>query len=230
MHTWTDGTYLAHHGILGQKWGIRRFQNKDGTYTEAGKKRRNKDGTLTAFGKAELDRELAETKKTVNASSLTEKSDRLNALANEISDDYDSLYKRLNTNKKFKSDCLAYIDEQKKLGLADDDTLDMDVYEAVDAVLPKYIPESLINKLNLMDQYSDDYWNELRSYADDLIAKYKDAKIRNTSSYYDTAEFYIRNFKWDDNQSWNAYLGRHFDDYWVNDLDSKQDLYASILD
>lgn len=30
---------LAHYGILGQKWGIRRFQNPDGTLTEAGKKR-----------------------------------------------------------------------------------------------------------------------------------------------------------------------------------------------
>lgn len=30
---------LYHHGILGQKWGIRRYQNEDGTLTEAGKKR-----------------------------------------------------------------------------------------------------------------------------------------------------------------------------------------------
>ena len=30
---------LMHHGILGQKWGVRRYQNEDGTYTEAGKKR-----------------------------------------------------------------------------------------------------------------------------------------------------------------------------------------------
>jgi hypothetical protein len=27
---------LQHHGILGQKWGIRRYQNPDGSYTEAG--------------------------------------------------------------------------------------------------------------------------------------------------------------------------------------------------
>ena len=31
---------LAHHGILGQKWGIRRYQNKDGSLTAEGKKHR----------------------------------------------------------------------------------------------------------------------------------------------------------------------------------------------
>lgn len=31
---------LYHHGILGQKWGVRRFRNEDGSLTAAGKRRR----------------------------------------------------------------------------------------------------------------------------------------------------------------------------------------------
>lgn len=39
--------YLEHHGIRGQKWGVRRYQNSDGSLTSAGKKRiRTKDEKL----------------------------------------------------------------------------------------------------------------------------------------------------------------------------------------
>ena len=31
-----DGPYLQHHGIKGQRWGVRRFQNEDGSLTPQG--------------------------------------------------------------------------------------------------------------------------------------------------------------------------------------------------
>lgn len=35
--------FLQHDGVKGMRWGIRRYQNKDGTLTPAGKKRYNKE-------------------------------------------------------------------------------------------------------------------------------------------------------------------------------------------
>ncbi len=51
---------LYHHGIKGQKWGIRRYQNEDGTLTEAGKQRyANYDLGKYALKNNKLSRRLA---------------------------------------------------------------------------------------------------------------------------------------------------------------------------
>lgn len=70
---------LYHHGIKGQRWGIRRFQNPDGTLTAAGRKRYlDVDGSFTKKGekfarKSEAHRELLDTAAKSNPISEMEK-------------------------------------------------------------------------------------------------------------------------------------------------------------
>ncbi len=44
--------YLSHHGIKGQKWGVRRFQNEDGSYTNLGEQHRYKTPSMRDVRKA----------------------------------------------------------------------------------------------------------------------------------------------------------------------------------
>ena len=64
--------YLQHHGILGMKWGIRRYQNTDGSLTAEGKKRRASQGTDKPISKrAARKKALKEAKAAYKSSSDT---------------------------------------------------------------------------------------------------------------------------------------------------------------
>ena len=79
MNYWNDGTdYLMHHGIKGQKWGIRNYQYEDGTLTPEGRERYGKLSNTNANSYVESS--TFEQRKSIEKNKLTKKySDRMNA-------------------------------------------------------------------------------------------------------------------------------------------------------
>lgn len=69
---------LTHAGIKGMKWGVRRFQNKDGSLTPAGRKRQARKEVHEDYAKAHSKKSI----KQMSDAELKERNKRLEAEAN----------------------------------------------------------------------------------------------------------------------------------------------------
>ena len=110
---------LTHHGIKGQKWGIRRFQNPDGTLTEAGKRRYGTAENLAAGKtlkqikkeKEEKEKEEKEKERLINSGNAASIKKNAYKLTDE---EFQRALNRLDKTKKLNEISAANLDTAKK--------------------------------------------------------------------------------------------------------------------
>ena len=209
MYTWNDGSTLQHHGILGQKWGVRRYQNPDGSLTAEGEARYGKK-VQKAYKKAKADAYKQHKK---NGGGYLFPSARQSTGKN-----YDKAVKEfdetLANDKRYKELSKKAFDAEKKRLLAEKPyALDEDKYD-------RYIKSK--EYLDLVEA-SRKATKAKEARVAELEAKYidriKDAKLDDMkiTEYRDIAKKYVDGFfqqqYWDENLEFNV---DNFYEDWVD--------------
>lgn len=192
---------LYHHGILGQKWGIRRYQNSDGTLTTAGKARYG--STIQKMEKDAIASEYKRSRK--NGGGFVFKSARMSTGENynKANLNFDKV---VSSDKKYKELSKKAFNAEKerlmyeKSAKGDDDAYEKLINSKEYMALDKKSEKATREKNKRLEELAKDYVDVIKE------AKLDDLKI--TGPERKKAKDYISDrfddFYWDDNLEYNV--------------------------
>lgn len=191
------------------KWGIRRFQNKDGTLTEAGKVHRKEI-------ESDVKNKIESNSGSVN--DIIASGKNLSDMANKLGDDYTKAFKSFRLSEKLKNKFFDELHSDFGDGVDDSEFFDLVLEEKIYKNLDSIIPNSVKNSRNNYEKAQNDYWEKVENFANDLVDKYKGTKVVDSNNGLSNGEDAVKNLLYKNLEtSYPSYLYRHFDDYWVYD-------------
>ena len=208
---------LYHHGILGMKWGRRRFQNSDGSLTPEGRARYGVE-------KRDIDRDFEKSIETHKDTfdRVVNDGPKINEMANSVGDEYRKAFKNMTLSKESKDRIWKNLHEDFGNGCDDKDFFDMVLDDYIEDEIDRSIPQSVIDKRVKFDDFQNEYWDNVHKITQEIVDKYKDVKVND--AYYNNGSMYVNKLIGDKlDTGWNSYVSRHFDDYWVSDIDERYD-------
>lgn len=196
---------IYHHGVKGMKWGVRRFQNEDGSLTDAGKKRlassiEKAARDTSSEGRNQLHKNLYDDLSNNyqdqlhgHINNIKSKKKRWEELA-DLEDEYwesDSYDRTTNAAYKqtldwYKKNDTQYLNEIIKLNNGSEDGLDgfhgfrktFEGYhdEALTKDRAKWMKERNVDP-NASDKAYDDYINSCKAACDSILGNYGNTKV-----------------------------------------------------